>query len=65
MKKTSYTNLPSPCWLLEESSLIKNLELLKYVKEKISWDIVAKKTLEVYKKLESRPEGKTRYIYVG
>ena len=34
MKKTSYTNLPSPCWLLEESLLLKNLELMKYVKEK-------------------------------
>ena len=33
MKKTSYANLPSPCWLLEESLLIKNLKLLKYVKE--------------------------------
>ena len=33
MKKTSTTNLPSPCWLLEESLLLKNLELLKYVKE--------------------------------
>ena len=33
MKKTSYANLPSPCWLLEESLLLKNLELLKYVKE--------------------------------
>jgi len=34
MIKTSYTNLPSPCWLLEESLLLKNLELLKYVKDK-------------------------------
>jgi carboxynorspermidine decarboxylase len=34
MMKTSYTNLPSPCWLLEESLLLNNLELLKYVKEK-------------------------------
>ena len=34
MIKTSTTQLPSPCWLLEESLLIKNLELLKYVKEK-------------------------------
>jgi carboxynorspermidine decarboxylase len=34
MKKTSYTKLPSPCWLLEESLLIKNLKLLKYVKDK-------------------------------
>jgi len=33
MKKTSTDNLPSPCWLLEESLLLKNLELLKYVKE--------------------------------
>ena len=33
MKKTSTNNLPSPCWLLEESHLIKNLELLKTVKE--------------------------------
>ncbi len=32
MKRTSITNLPSPCWLLEESLLIKNLELLRYVK---------------------------------
>jgi carboxynorspermidine decarboxylase len=34
MMKTLTTDLPSPCWLLEESLLIKNLELLKYVKEK-------------------------------
>ena len=34
MTKTSYTNLPSPCWLLEESLLISNLKLLKTVKEK-------------------------------
>jgi carboxynorspermidine decarboxylase len=33
MIKTSTHNLPSPCWLLEESLLLKNLELLKYVKE--------------------------------
>ena len=33
MKKTSLTNLPSPCWILEESSLITNLELLKYIKK--------------------------------
>lgn len=32
MIKTSTHNLPSPCWLLEESLLVKNLELLKYVK---------------------------------
>ncbi len=34
MTKTSYTNLPSPCWILEESLLISNLKLLKTVKEK-------------------------------
>ena len=34
MINNSTTNLPSPCWLLEESLLLKNLELLKYVKEK-------------------------------
>ena len=33
MKKTSTINLPSPCWLLEESQLRKNLELLKTVKD--------------------------------
>jgi len=34
MTKTYYTNLPSPCWLLEEKLLQKNLEILKTVKEK-------------------------------
>ena len=33
MTKTSTINLPSPCWLLEESQLKKNLELLKTVKD--------------------------------
>ncbi len=33
MIKTSTANLPSPCWLLEESQLIQNLELLKTVKD--------------------------------
>jgi len=32
MKRTSITDLPSPCWLLEESLLTRNLELLQYVK---------------------------------
>jgi len=31
---TKMENLPSPCWLLEEKKLIKNLELLKSIKEK-------------------------------
>jgi len=34
MTKTSFMHLPSPCWLLDESQLIKNLELLKYVKDR-------------------------------
>jgi len=32
MRKTLMTDLPSPCWLLDESLLIKNLEVLNYVK---------------------------------
>jgi len=34
MNPVNIENLPSPCWLLEESLLIKNLELLKKVKER-------------------------------
>jgi len=33
MNKTDVTNLPSPCWLLDESKLIDNLQLLQKVKE--------------------------------
>jgi carboxynorspermidine decarboxylase len=32
MRKTSIIDLPSPCWLLDESLLIENLELLKTIK---------------------------------
>jgi len=32
MRKTSMTDLPSPCWLLDESLLIRNLEVLKTIK---------------------------------
>jgi carboxynorspermidine decarboxylase len=31
--ETKYQSLPSPCWLLEEEKLVKNLELLQRVKE--------------------------------
>jgi len=34
MTKTFTNNLPSPCWILEEKLLQKNLEILKTVKEK-------------------------------
>jgi len=33
MKRTKNTHLPSPCWLLNESLLIQNLEVMKKVKE--------------------------------
>ncbi len=33
MKKSSYNNLPTPCWILDEKLLINNLKLLAYVKE--------------------------------
>ena len=31
--ETKYQSLPSPCWLLEEAKLVKNLELLQMVKD--------------------------------
>lgn len=34
MKNTDHQKLPSPCWLLEESRLIDNLDILKNLKEK-------------------------------
>ncbi len=34
MKKATYNTLPSPCWLLEESLLLKNLEQIKTIKER-------------------------------
>jgi len=33
MKKSSYNNLPSPCWILDEELLIENLKLLAYIKK--------------------------------
>ena len=54
MKKTSTTHLPSPCWLLEESLLLKNLELLKYVKEKSAAKILlALKGYALWKSFDS------------
>ena len=38
---------------------------LNYVKEKISWDIIADKTIHVYEQFEHKPEGRTRYVFVG
>jgi len=34
MNRTKIEKLPSPCWLLEEEKLLRNLKLLQYVKEK-------------------------------
>lgn len=53
--------------LLHNKSVYKEFShnAINYVKEKISWDIVANKTLDVYKKFDQKLECKTRYVYVG
>jgi glycosyltransferase involved in cell wall biosynthesis len=38
---------------------------LTYVKEIISWDIVAHQTLNVYKQFDRERECKTRYVFAG
>jgi glycosyltransferase involved in cell wall biosynthesis len=38
---------------------------LNYVKEKISWDIIADKTIQVYEQFERKPECRTRYVFAG
>ena len=38
---------------------------VNYVKEKISWDIIADKTIHVYEQFERKPECRTRYVFVG
>jgi glycosyltransferase involved in cell wall biosynthesis len=38
---------------------------LIYAKENISWDIVARKTIKVYKQFDRKPECRSRYIFVG
>ncbi len=38
---------------------------VNYVKEKISWDIIADKTIQVYKQFERKPECRTRYVFAG
>ncbi len=48
------TTLPSPCWLLEESLLIKNLELIKTIKEKSGAKVLlALKGYAVWKSFET------------
>ena len=34
MKNQAYNHLPSPCWILEESKLLKNLKLMQTIQEK-------------------------------
>jgi glycosyltransferase involved in cell wall biosynthesis len=53
--------------LLSDQELYNKLSMnaLSHVKKKISWDIVAQQTEEIYKKLERKPEYKTRYVFVG
>jgi len=38
---------------------------LAYVKENISWGIVAHQTLNVYKQFDRERECKTRYVFAG
>jgi glycosyltransferase involved in cell wall biosynthesis len=38
---------------------------LTYIKENISWDIVAHKTINVYEQFDLKPECKTRYVFAG
>jgi glycosyltransferase involved in cell wall biosynthesis len=38
---------------------------LIYAKENISWDIVARETIKVYKQFDRKPECRSRYIFVG
>ena len=47
--------------LLAECS--ENIE--RYVKNEISWEIIAKKTVDVYNKFDEKLDSKNRYIYVG
>jgi len=52
--------------LLTDKSLYEELSgnALNYVKNKISWNIVAEKTLKVYKQFDQKLECKNRYIYI-
>ncbi len=38
---------------------------LTYIRENISWDIVAQQTLDVYKQFGPKLECKTRYVFAG
>ncbi|MBW1851374.1 MAG: glycosyltransferase [Deltaproteobacteria bacterium] len=38
---------------------------VNYVKENISWDIIAEKTIQVYGQFEQKPECRTRYVFAG
>jgi len=38
---------------------------LTYIKENISWDIVAQQTLNVYEQFDLKLECKTRYVFAG
>ena len=53
--------------LLTDQELYNKLSTnaLSHVKKKISWDIVAQQTEEIYKKLEQKPKHKTRYVFAG
>jgi len=53
--------------LLTDPEVYKRLSrnALTYVEKSISWDIVAHKTIKVYKQFDRKPECRSRYIFVG
>ncbi|MDL1979593.1 MAG: glycosyltransferase, partial [Deltaproteobacteria bacterium] len=53
--------------LLTDPELYKKFSqnALTYIKENISWDIVAQQTLDVYKQFGPKLECKTRYVFAG
>ncbi len=53
--------------LLTDSEVYKRLSrnALAYVKENISWDVVAHKTIKVYKQFDRKPECRSRYVFAG
>ena len=54
MNTVSYTHLPSPCWLLDQSLLLKNLKTIAYIKEQSSAKVLlALKGYALWKSFDS------------
>ncbi len=53
--------------LLTNTKLYENFSQngLNYVKNHISWDIIAQQTLNIYKLFDQKPECRTRYVFAG